>query len=78
MACERSERSRRELTALADGCGAPPTARLAWQLAACTDSRQVEPWVLLLRDTTRYGGRRRRAGRPRGGPADPVHDPRRH
>ena len=42
----------RELTALAEGCGAPPTARLAWQLAACTDSRQVEPWVLLLRDTS--------------------------
>jgi hypothetical protein len=42
----------RELTALAEGCGAPPTARPAWQLAACTDSRQVDPWVLLLRDTS--------------------------
>ena len=41
----------RELTALAEDCGAPPTARPAWQLAACRDSRQVEPWVLLLRDT---------------------------
>ncbi len=42
----------RELTALAEDCGAPPTARPAWQLAACRDSRQVEPWVLLLRDTS--------------------------
>jgi hypothetical protein len=40
-----------ELTALAEDCGAPPTARPPWQLAACRDSRQVEPWVLLLRDT---------------------------
>jgi hypothetical protein len=41
----------RELTVLAEDSGAPSTARPAWQLAACRDSRQVEPWVLLLRDT---------------------------
>jgi hypothetical protein len=41
----------RELTVLAEESGAPSTARPAWQLAACRDSRQVEPWVLLVRDT---------------------------
>ena len=48
----------RELTALAEELRRTADGPAGLALAACRDSRQVEPWVLLLRDTRRYGGRR--------------------
>jgi hypothetical protein len=41
-----------ELTALANDCRAPLTARPAWLLAAASVSSRLDPWVLLARDAT--------------------------
>jgi hypothetical protein len=41
-----------ELTALANGCLAPLTARPAWLLAAASVSSRLDPWALLARDAS--------------------------